>query len=750
MPTHAQAPDAQADEDDDLLELLDDEPAAESTGAMAAQPWLVLVVDDDPDVHLTTEMALRDLWIEGRPLTLLHAHSRDEAIALVQAHDELAVVLLDVVMDSEDAGLQVARAVRDVMRREALRIILRTGQPGYAPEMETIRAYDINDYRTKSELTRVRLFTSLTVAVRVFRQMRAHEQTRRGLEMVVRASNELSRSQGMHLFAQGVVSQLCALLGIEPEGLICAQAGLRHSTEPAHVIAAAGRYGNLLRQPLDQIPSPAVQQALQQCLNERRSSFEHSLTLYFATSDGRGLAAYVDHPEALQSVDRRLVEVFCASMSACFENVLLYGQLVDQAYVDPLLHIPNLNQMLQILGCLPPEVGSQTLAVIDIDGFAGINDMLGHGFGDAVLRGTAQRLREQMGHHCHLARLGADQFGVLGPSSEVCPARLMALFDTPFQVQAQAVRLTATMGLVRLDEHSARGGELLKCAHLALKRAKGERRGIASYFTAAMGEEARARMVLLEALRGAAGSMQMYTVYQPKVNLRTGEVIGFEALLRWRLPDGQMVPPDRFVPVAEQAGLMMTLGSIVTHQACSTLRRLHEAGHTHLGMAINVSHAQFREPDFLPLLGTTLADTGVDVRSVELEITESMAAEDLTLIRQRLDALHEMGLSLAIDDFGTGYSSLAILRHLPTQRLKIDRAFVIDVEHDSRIAQMIVQLGHVQGMQVIAEGVETEAQRRVLLALGCDEGQGWLFGKAMPEDELVRWLAGYRPAPVAD
>ncbi|MEY4427333.1 MAG: hypothetical protein RLZZ182_22, partial [Pseudomonadota bacterium] len=247
-------------EDDDLLDLLDDDEPPEGTPAAGPQPWLVLVVDDDDDVHVTTEMALRDLWIEGRPLHLLHARDRDEAIAMVQAHEDLAVVLLDVVMDSDDAGLQVARAVRDGLRREAVRIILRTGQPGYAPEMDTIRNYDINDYRTKSELTRVRLFTSLTVAVRVYRQMRAHEQTRRGLEMVVRASSELSKAQGMHLFAQGVVSQLCALLGIEPEGLICAQAGLRHGNEPAHVIAAAGRYGNLLRKPLDDIQTPAVQQ----------------------------------------------------------------------------------------------------------------------------------------------------------------------------------------------------------------------------------------------------------------------------------------------------------------------------------------------------------------------------------------------------------------------------------------------------------------------------------------------------------
>ena len=435
--------------DNDLMPFVEDD-ADEPATAVSMPPWEVLIVDDDADVHRATEMALRDLTIEGRPLQLLHAYSRQEAMTVVAQHEDLAVILLDVVMESDDAGLKLVHDVRNTLKRESLRIILRTGQPGYAPELDTIRHYDINDYRTKSELTRVRLFTSLTVAVRVYRQMRAHEQTRRGLEMVVLASTNLSKLHGMHLFAQGVVSQLCALLGIEPEGLICAQAGLQGQGEPARVIAAAGRYGDLIQRPLNELGLPRVQGALQRCLDERHSHFEDGLALYFATSDGRGLAAYVDHPAPLLALDRHLVEVFCSSMSAGFENVLLYGQLVDQAYVDPLLHIPNLNQMLQTLTSTPGLHAPSTLAVLDLDGFADINDMLGHGFGDAVLRAVSNRLREQTSAACSLARLGADVFGVLGPSDEVTAERLQNLFAAPFMVQQQSVRLSSTMGLVRL------------------------------------------------------------------------------------------------------------------------------------------------------------------------------------------------------------------------------------------------------------------------------------------------------------
>lgn len=467
-------PGGEAADADELLPLIEDGPDTDLPASIdTGTPWSVLVVDDDVDVHHATEIALRGLLIEGRPLTLLHAHSRAEALALIERTEDLAVMLLDVVMESDDAGLTLVREVRTRLRREALRIILRTGQPGYAPELVTIRDYDINDYRTKSELTRVRLFTSLTTAVRAYRQMRAHEQTRRGLEMVVRASTELSKLHGMQLFARGVVNQLCALLGMLPEGLICAQAGLENEDDPARVIAAAGQYGELIQRPLHELGLPRVQAALERCLNERRSHFEDGMTLYFATSEGRGLAAYIDHRADLPPLDRHLLEVFCSSISAGFENVLLYGQLADQAYLDPLLQIPNLNHFLKCLSELSMPDAKQNLAVVDIDSFASINDMLGHGFGDALLRTVSNRLTSSLGERCTVARVSADVFGVLGPKELVDAEPLQRHFAMPFLVQGQTVRLSATMGLVRLGQPAGAGAELLNDAHLALKRAKG-------------------------------------------------------------------------------------------------------------------------------------------------------------------------------------------------------------------------------------------------------------------------------------
>ncbi|WP_310386841.1 DUF3369 domain-containing protein, partial [Roseateles sp.] len=220
--TNSQAKSDHQDEDD-LLEFLDDPEPGDASDHLSSPPWRVLIVDDDADVHKATELAMQGLLVEGLSLSFLHASSAAEARQVLASESDLAVVLLDVVMESEDAGLQLVRFIRDDLQLGAVRIILRTGQPGYAPEIETVQAYDINDYKTKSELTRTRLYTVLTAAIRSYRQICALDSNRRGLEMIVEASTELSRLRGLHRFAEGVVTQLCALLGILPEGLVCAQ-----------------------------------------------------------------------------------------------------------------------------------------------------------------------------------------------------------------------------------------------------------------------------------------------------------------------------------------------------------------------------------------------------------------------------------------------------------------------------------------------------------------------------------------------
>jgi EAL domain-containing protein (putative c-di-GMP-specific phosphodiesterase class I) len=343
-----------------------------------------------------------------------------------------------------------------------------------------------------------------------------------------------------------------------------------------------------------------------------------------------------------------------------------------------------------------------------------------------------------------MARVGADTFGVLGEDGRVCPESVQAVFAEPFMVAGERLQLSATTGLVRLGESAAVGSELLLDAQIALKRAKQHQRGSSQYFSAAMGSDARERFKLLKGLRTGFEESQLFVVYQPQVDLLTGRTIGAEALLRWRTADGRFIAPDQFVPLAEQSGLIIPIGEFVMRTACTQLKRMRELGHAEFRMAVNVSMAQFRHPGFIDMLARALDDCGVAGQNLELEITESMAMEDADLVLRVLADIKRLGFSVAIDDFGTGFSSLSQLRQLQVDRLKIDRAFVQEAQSStagSTIAQMVVNLGRGLGLTVIAEGIETEEQRQYLIGLGCHEGQGWLFAKPMPADQLESFLA---------
>jgi diguanylate cyclase (GGDEF)-like protein len=733
-------------QDDDQLEFLDDTDLVQAPVDTNVRPWRILVVDDDADVHKATELAMQGLRIEGVPMQFLHARSAQEARELLATEPDLAVALLDVVMESDDAGLRLVHFIREELDQRAIRIVLRTGQPGYAPEIETVQTYDINDYKTKSELTRTRLYTVLTAAVRSYRQICTLEANRRGLEMIVEAGTDLSKVRGLQRYAESMLTQLCALLGVLPEGLVCAQTG----TEAAsiRVVAAAGQYGGLVDQPLAAIQIGSVRQRLQSCLNERQSTFDEGACLYFGLSNGRALAALVDVGRPLSALDQQLLRAFCANVSVGFENVVLYGQLLDQAYNDQLLQLPNRNRFVELLDKNLKDPAGVTLALVDIDDFSDINDAFGHRFGDQVLQAVVTRMNAFFGEDAAMARVGPDAFGVLGPDQRICGETVADVFTEPFDVAGERLQLSATTGLVRLSESTAVGSELLLDAQIALKRAKQQHRGSSQYFSPAMGNDARERFKLLKGLRAGFEENRLFVVYQPQMDLATGRAVGAEALLRWRTQDGKYVPPDQFIPLAEQSGLIISIGEFVLRTACHQLKRMMDQGLADFRMCVNISLAQFRHPDFIVTLNKALRDTGIDGRHLELEITESMAMEDTELVMHLLADIKRCGATVAIDDFGTGFSSLSHLRQLEVERLKIDRAFVREAQSSSAgatIAQMVINLGRALGLTVIAEGIETEEQRASLLALGCHEGQGYLFARPMQADALERWLADGQP-----
>ncbi len=714
--------------------------------ASAGAAWRILVVDDDADVHSTTTFALKNVEMQGRPLEFLHAYSAREARAILERQPDIAVVLLDVVMERPDAGLQLVRQIREELGMIEVRIILRTGQPGYAPEIEAIRGYDINDYRTKSELTRTKLYTAVAAAVRSYQQLRALDASRAGLERIVSAGASLMSLHGVLDVAQSVLRQAAGLLGQAPDGVLCVRESGQGRPDILHVVAAAGDHARLEGRELSPQRYPVLAEVAGRTLGARSGLEEHGwLSLHFPGKAGRDFAACIPFERQVGDLERRLLEVFASVVAVGLDNVELVTHLNQAAFRDQLTGLPNRTRLVELIDALlaGPERGTATLALVDLDHFAETNDALGHHFGDLLLVAVGKRLKSRLDPRLEIARIGGDIFCVLGEAGAVQPGAIQALFRVPFHIDGQDVQVSATLGLVRLSEHDGSGADALKDADIALKRAKSQQRAGHFYFSRSMGVEIRERVRMMHALRSGFQRGELFLAYQPQVDLGSNRPFGAEALLRWRTEDGRLVGPDRFIPIAEYSGLIVDIGEWVLRQALLELVRLRASGHLDFTMSVNVSQVQFRHPQFVDMLRRALDVTGAPPEFVELEITESMAMEEPALLVEKLAQVKRTGVSIAIDDFGTGFSSLSHLQRLQVDRLKIDRTFVTEITGSARgssIAEMVIQLGRNLGLSVIAEGVEDERQAHILRTLGCPLAQGFLYSRPLSPEALQEWL----------
>ncbi len=725
----------------DLLVFIDEQPISESTKTRPT--WQVLLVDDEPDVHIATKLALKNLEVEGRPLEFSHAYSATEAIDILQQKNNFCVAIIDVVMESDDAGLRLVQHIRDVLDLQSIRIILRTGQPGYAPEIDTIKKFDINDYKTKTELTQVRLFTSLTMAIRSYAQIQQLESNRVGLEQILEATTELGRLVGLKKFASGLVTQLCALLNVDSECLVCA--AMSEPNSKPYILAASGDYSDWIGLALADIPQERVKRYLEYTLQKQQHFFEGGVCLFFPGNSFQGLAAFVDINRPLENHEKRLLEVFCGNISVAFKNLQLYLTINELAFNDNLVNLPNRNALISALD--DHQTSQNVLALVDIDNFADINSILDDSFGDAVLKSVAARLSSFFSDKTLVTRIGSDLFGLLGDSDEVNPDSITLAFADPFIINGtETLRLSATTGLVKSSDKFQAGVEALKNAGAALKQAKRVQRGKALYFKEAQSINARDRINMLNQLRTSISEQHLELYFQPFVRLKDKQVIGAECLLRWQTPDGNFIPPDVFIPIAEQSGLMVPIGEWVIRTALTWRASLNNKVDDTFRVAVNVSHTQFAEPDFVYMFLSLLKESGVPGSQVEIELTESIAIENIERLSERLRQLQKAGVHLAMDDFGTGYSSLSVLQNLRMNRLKIDRSFVSGEGVSSNTYEMantiIAMASHLK-LDTIAEGIETEEQCAFFLGAGCQDGQGYLFSKPLPEHVFSKWLENW-------
>jgi diguanylate cyclase (GGDEF)-like protein/PAS domain S-box-containing protein len=425
------------------------------------------------------------------------------------------------------------------------------------------------------------------------------------------------------------------------------------------------------------------------------------------------------------------------------------ARLAFMAQHDGLTGLPNRNLLRQHMDEILPHTRRSAekvaLLVLGLDNFKAVNDTLGHGIGDKLLRGVAKRLRSTLREEDTLARLNSDEFaiiqsGLTRPEDAVLLSRrLLEVIGEPYLLDGHSVVIGASIGIAMAPGDGDESEKLLKNADMALSRAKNDSRGTFSFFEAEMDARAQSRRKIEIDLRGAIQNDVLRPYYQPLIDLATGRITGFEALVRWPHPERGMISPAEFIPVAEETGLINPLGGLMLRRACMDAARWPDD----VRVAVNLSPLQFRVGNLLSVVMDALKHSGLPAKRLELEITETLLLEKSSQVLATLHALRALGVRISMDDFGTGYSSLSYLRSFPFDKIKIDQSFVRDLgaNRDAQaIVRSIISLGIGLGVTITAEGVETEAELSCLRSEGCHEGQGFLFSRARPNAEIVGLL----------
>ncbi|MEJ2608730.1 MAG: EAL domain-containing protein [Candidatus Thiodiazotropha sp.] len=429
------------------------------------------------------------------------------------------------------------------------------------------------------------------------------------------------------------------------------------------------------------------------------------------------------------------------------------SQLEHLAHHDSLTNLPNRllfeDRLEHAIAQVKRQSSQLAVLFLDLDRFKNINDSLGHAMGDELLKEVARRLQHILRDDDTAARLGGDEFTILVENIEdpsqaaVVASKIQDKFKTPFKIAGRELHVTASIGISIYPDDGKDVADLTKNADAAMYQAKEQGRNNYRYYTSELTRTAFERLLLETELRSALKQGQLLLYYQPQISLKNGEMTGAEALIRWHHPRLGIIPPARFIPLAEESGLIHDIGNWVLKEACEQTRYLVKQGLFQGRMAVNLSVRQIMQTDLILRFEQIISESGCPPEMLQLEVTEGIFMGQMNHSVPVLDVFKKLGVSIAIDDFGTGYSSLSYLKQLPIDKLKIDRSFIRDMPHDSdavAITQAIVSLGKNLGLRITAEGIETMAQQTLLQNMGCQEGQGYLYSPPVPSDVFEQML----------
>ena len=568
---------------------------------------------------------------------------------------------------------------------------------------------------------------------------------------VINNHNRRAATSALHLFQRAVEQSANAFLLVNCDGVVeyvnpSFTAITQYSTEEVHGqrLSELPALENLSELLFDAPSALAKSNSWQGEFKSRRKNLEPywgQLSISKVYGDNRELTHYIGIYEDIT------------------QTKLAQQRIERLAYTDNLTNLGNRPAFIRNLDERFARDSDTpiSLLLVDIDNFKRINDSLGHQTGDKLLISLARRLRNSLVPSGSLARFASNEFAVLLDNSDLTVGQqvanqLLATLDKPMFVDNQLISVTGSVGLACAPLHGRDPQTLMRNAGLALHKAKANGKHQVQVFTEALNAEASYKLFVENNLRRALTQNELDVFYQPKLCLRSGRLLGMEALLRWDHPEKGMIRPDQFISVAEETGLIIPIGKWIARQACRMSKALTAVGLGNLQVAINLSPKQFSDPDLVASIATILKEEALPAHLLELELTEGLLLEATEDTHLQLDQLKRLGLTLAMDDFGTGYSSLSYLKKFPIDIIKIDRSFIHEIpdnQDDMEITSAVIAMAHNLKLKVVAEGVETAEQLSFLRRHRCDVGQGYLFDRPIPGNELIEKLKRYPRGPIA-
>lgn len=745
-----------------------------SSSSLKNKPWEILIVDDDESIHEVTKLILTDFEFEGRKLHLTHGYSGAEAKSILQNKTDFAVLLLDVVMETDHAGLDLVGYIRNELKNQFLRIVLRTGQPGQAPELSVIVDYDINDYKEKSELTSQKMRSCITAALRSYRDIETIQELatiRQTLQRQISSRNEELEKANNQLQEEmqernQIHKQLLAT-NSQLESII------NNSQAIITLKNLDGKYdlvNKLFFTSLHLLDKDVIGKTDHQIFAE-----EVAEMIVFSDHEVLSKGEAMQYEELLPTLDgdhfylsvkfplyNNKGEIYriCCISTDISDRIDAQNEILHLAQYDTLTNLPNRSLFIDRTTQAISRVGwGNTLVAvmfIDLDRFKLVNDTLGHEVGDELLIEVGKRLSQCIREGDSASRFGGDEFAVLlkDVASETDIVRVTEKIRRelakPYNIAGKQLVVTPSIGVSRCPIDGKHARTLLKKADVAMYKAKKTTKNSYCFYTHEDDSKANELLSLEIDLRTALADQQLHLVYQPKINMKDGKVAGFEALLRWSHPSKGIIGPLQFIPILEETGMIIEVGHWVIREACKFAAGLVEQG-LFFKVAVNLSSKQFTQIELVRTLRESLEVSKCPPELLEIELTEGALIDDVENASNVLNEISKLGVSLAIDDFGTGYSSMSYLKKFPFSTLKIDRCFIVDApktQQDKAIITTIIQLANNLGMTIVAEGVETKQQYELLKSISSliddSQVQGFIFSKPLSpenvphsEDEFV-------------